>query len=122
MLINNRNPPSAIGGFSIEYRESIWYNHFVDILNTRNDIMKNIKKLDKSVIICGIVAVIAIVIIVLLMISSRGTLDDAYDESTADQYTIDVNAETSEHKDNDSIKAGHVLYITVKLCMQLQAI
>ena len=103
MLINNRNPPSAIGGFSIEYRESIWYNHFVDILNTRNDIMKNIKKLDICVIICGIVAVIAIVIIVLLMISSRGTLDNTYDESTADQSTIDVNAETNEHKDNDSI-------------------
>jgi len=71
--------------------------------------MKNIfaqlRKTDKSVIICGAVAIAAVIIIVALLVSTIGKADKENDEtSDAAQSTIEVDAETTEPEETDADK------------------
>ncbi len=68
--------------------------------------MKNIKKLHKSVIICGIAAFVAVVVIVVLLISSQNKpKGDTIETTDEEQSTIEIDAETNEPEHTDQIEA-----------------
>lgn len=66
--------------------------------------MKNIKKLDRSVIICGLVAVFAVIFIIVLLVSSQNKpKDDIIETTDGEQSTIEVDI--TEPEDTVSVEA-----------------